>query len=138
MTDDLNQAIKFAKQKKEKNKDSKRVPCVSVFKFEYEENLKTYEFKEADSDWFNTIIGFRKHGDDYKFKNYDLVIGKIADDSTRLVLDSAINNVYGNVNDPEVQKFIIRLLEVDRLKTQYCFKTDKAIKSLQYIETKYY
>lgn len=139
LTDDLNQAIKFAKQKREKALDKNNlVPCVSVFKFTNTNKLKTYTFKEADAEWFKTVIGFRKYGDDYKFKDFDLVIGKIADDSTRLVLDAALNNVYGNLNDKKVQEFVINLLETDRLKTQYCFKTQKAISCLSYVETKFY
>lgn len=138
LTDDLNQAIKFAKQKKEKSSKENVVPCVSVFKYTYDKNIKVCEFENADEDWFNTIIGFRKQGDDFKLKNFDIVIGKIADDSTRLVLDAALNNTYGDLNDPNVQKFIINLLEVDRLKTQYCFKTEIAIKQLEYVETKFY
>ena len=59
--------------------------------------------------------------------NYDCVIGKIADDNTRLVIDNFMNGVYGSVFSDFAVETAIRLLRSANLKGQWLFNTQSAV-----------
>lgn len=65
---------------------------------------------------------------------YDVVIGKIADDTTNATLAAYIAGVFGNIGDKEADEFCIKQLLPERLKDQYCFKTEKSLECLRFIE----
>lgn len=46
-----------------------------------------------------------------------------------------VTGTMGPVDDENVMKAVIMLLLPDRLKDQYCFKTDRAIACLKYEES---
>ena len=66
---------------------------------------------------------------------YDVIIGKIADDATNATLTAYLGNVFGAVGDKEADDFCIKQLLPNKLKEQYCFKTEDAFECLKFIES---
>ena len=64
---------------------------------------------------------------------YDVIVGKIADDTTNAVLTAYIAGVFGEIGSKEADEFCIKQLLPNRLKNQYCFKTDKSLKCIKFI-----
>lgn len=134
VTTDKKQAIKFAKLVAKRN-DKKRcyVNCYKILDFN---KLKVKEFKNTNSDWLNCVVGFRdnKYNDlASKYVDYDVIIGKIADDETSLVINAYLAGVYGDVASKFACDTAIRLLKPNVLKDQLCFRSNTAIKKLKFI-----
>lgn len=64
-----------------------------------------------------------------------IAAGKIADDATNAMLTAYLGNVFGIVGDKESDEFCIKQLLPNKLKDQYCFKTEDAIKCLRFMES---
>ena len=60
---------------------------------------------------------------------YDIIAGKIADDVTNATLTAYLAGAFGTADD-----FCIRQLLPNKLKDQYCFKTEAAIKCLKFVK----
>ena len=60
---------------------------------------------------------------------YDIIAGKIADDATNATLTAYLAGVFGTAGD-----FCIRQLLPNKLKDQYCFKTEAAIRCLKFVK----
>ena len=58
---------------------------------------------------------------------YDIIAGKIADDATNATLTAYLAGAFGTAGDKEADDFCIRQLLPNKLKDQYCFKTESAI-----------
>ena len=63
-----------------------------------------------------------------------IAAGKIADDATNTTLTAYLGSVFGTVGDKEADDFCIKQLLPNKLKDQYCFKTEDAIKCLKFVE----
>lgn len=110
---------------------------VSSFQFHFTDSLKQYVFTDADAEWLHCIVGHRK---EHTFPNvvndllkYDIVGGKIADDATNFTILAYLAGTYGTIGSIEADEFCVSRLLPDRLKDQYCFRTQAALNSLQYI-----
>ena len=55
--------------------------------------------------------------------NSEIIIGKIANDTTNPTLIAYLNGLYGNVKSQTAIQFALNQLMPDRLKEQYCFLT---------------
>ncbi|MDR0618713.1 MAG: DUF3990 domain-containing protein [Bacteroidales bacterium] len=100
-----------------------------IFVYEYEWNekspLKYKSFEHAAKDWLlfvkeNRIKGGIQH-------NYDVVRGKVADDTVALTISLLVDGTY------TVEETISRL-EPDKLKDLVSFHTEKALDSLTFIQ----
>lgn len=101
-------------------------------------NLDIVEFLSTNSKWLNCIVGFRDNDFMSFTKGYtsrDVIIGKIADDDTSLVINAYITGAYGKVGSKEAYDTAVKLLKPEKLKNQICFKTNKAISKLHYIDS---
>ena len=116
---------------------------VSVFKYHKPaENLLTYTFETADRDWLwyvsmnrRTDLAERfKHRLDEKLINAEIVIGKIANDTTNPTIAAYLSGLYGDVESDMAVNFAISQLMPERLKNQFCFRTERAVKSLEKVE----
>lgn len=103
-------------------------PIISVF--EYEDNktseLNILKFENADIEWLRFVSGNRNNqpiGNDY-----DIIIGPVANDKTMPVISLYFAGVYSE------EETIKRLLP-QKLQDQFAFKTEKALKQLNYVET---
>ena len=65
---------------------------------------------------------------------YDIIAGKIADDATNATLTAYLAGAFGTAGDKEADDFCIRQLLPNKLKDQYCFKTEAAIRCLKFVK----
>jgi len=103
--------------------------CVSCYEIDEKEfmNLKALTFEKADMSWLEYVAANRK-GTEVQ-DSWDIVSGPVADDQTfptiLLYLDGYL----------DAESTIKRLLP-QKLKDQYVFKTERAIRLLQCTEVK--
>ena len=65
---------------------------------------------------------------------YDIIAGKIADDATNATLTAYLAGAFGTEGDQEADDFCIKQLLPNKLKDQYCFKTEAAIECLKFVK----
>lgn len=114
----------------------------TVFRFHPDPELLIHCFKTADVDWLHFVAGNR---DDSLFQEmvhqlarYDIVGGKVADDSTAATLNAYITGDYGIPGSERADSFTISGLLPERLTDQFCFRTQKAIQSLEFVRSDRY
>lgn len=120
------QAERMAKRKQRINKSDKAI--VSVFEWD-EKNTKDLKYKKfvnPDLDWLNMIIECRTkptyvHG-------YDIVEGKIADDSVGETILFVIDGIIKKEDAIERLKF-------QKINSQVAFCTNISLKYLKYIDS---
>ncbi len=129
MTSDLDQAARWAKRKTELAE--KGQPTVSVFSTDDSkwQLLDIERFPGPDENWLDCITAFRKGIP--RNESHDIIIGPVADDQT-------INTIGIYFRGLITAKMAIELLLPYKLKDQYCFKNQKSLDTLIYIETKRY
>jgi len=124
LTSSREQAARWAELQSKRRKEG--IPMVSIFEIDDAEllDLTVLEYKQADNDWLQMITKNRKNII-YEEK-FDIIVGPVADDFTMDVL-----NLYfsGRYSEEEALK---RLLP-QKLKDQYVFKTEEAIKRLEFV-----
>jgi len=123
-TANKNQAAAFAEKvmirKKQKSK------AVSVYNFDTgkaEANLSILEFTAPEKLWLDFIYQNRRGI--YNGKNYDLIIGPVANDdiyATLIVYEQGILNAEQT----------LEALKMKELYNQYVFKTEKALSFLEF------
>ena len=116
----------MAKRKQRMNRSSKAV--VSVFEFDKKDasNLNTKSFDNPDLEWLDMIVNCRtnpsfQHG-------YDIVEGKIADDSVGETILFVIDGVIKKEDAVERLKF-------QKINSQIAFCTEKSIALLKYVKS---
>lgn len=145
LTTSQKQAEKFCKTavgkavKNGKLKDKSNVGFVNVFEFEETKDINIHNFFEANAEWLKCVAGHRK-GDLFadetqKWLKYDIIIGKIANDNTNRVITAYINGTYGNPSSDSAIQMAISLLETNKLSDQECFKSEKSLKCLKFLES---
>ncbi len=103
-------------------------PVVSVFEFDEvaAQNLKRQSFSEASMEWLELVIKCRS---DLKFHHdYDIVFGKIANDS----VGETIEYVLAGVMRPEDA---IERLKFEKINDQMCFNTEASLKTIHFVES---
>lgn len=107
---------------------------LSTFEFHPEKHLREYIYRDADAEWLHCIVGHRKGQTFpelvYEMQRYDIIGGKIADDSTNFTIMAYLAGTYGTVGSKDADAFCISRLLPERLKDQYCFRTEDALKSI--------
>lgn len=74
-----------------------------------------------------------------KYSVIDIIGGKIADDQTARTLQIYINGeLSGKPGNPKVDKETIERLLPNRLKDQFCFRTQDAVDHLEFIRSDRY
>lgn len=109
---------------------------VSVFQLIYlNENVKVYEFKEVNEEWLHCIISHRRPDlmpEEYsKWKDYDILAGKIANDNTNPTINFYISGAYGMIGSKKAVQTAIEILKPFRLHDQLCFRTEKSFHCLK-------
>ena len=114
---------------------------VSVFRCKAEDmaQLKICEFETANIQWLHCVVGHRK-GRGFEniieqYRLFDVIGGKIANDATNAAITAYMAGVYGEVGSLRASEFCIGLLLPERLKDQYCFRTQKALDALNFVES---
>ncbi|MBO5731236.1 MAG: DUF3990 domain-containing protein [Treponema sp.] len=146
VTTDYNQAYKFVKTsilKAVKNGikiENKTVGYISIYEFKQNQDLSIFEFAEADKQWLHCVAKHRKNtlldNFSYNWNVYDIIVGKIANDTTNQVLTAYINGLYGEVGSDLADETAVRLLLPNKLANQLCFKSAKSLTSLVFKESR--
>ena len=144
VTTDIEQARRFVRlavfkaQKNGEIAEEVSSGYVSTFEITGVDRLSCFEFTSADNEWLHCVAAHRKQMllpmESEKWKNYDVIAGKIANDNTNRVITAYINEIYGKVGSEPADSFAISLLMPEKLTDQICFRTEKAMKSLKFID----
>ena len=121
LTSDLDQAKIWSIKKVAKL--DKGTPTVSIYSFDDHDinNLNVKTFVKADEEWFEYVINNRKN---IVSDNYDIVIGPIVNDGTYEVINLYIRGIL-------TKNQAISRLKTYKLKDQYAFKTERALRKLK-------
>ena len=152
LTSDLNQAQNFIKTSLKKAQRMGDAPMsqdygfVSSYRVNIDEGVKIHVFDKADKEWLWFISQNRRvhlaellQGKiDPNISNSDIIVGKIANDTTNPVITAYLNGLYGDILSDEAIDFAIKQLMPEHLVDQYCFLTDRAIKCLEFQEARKY
>ena len=103
---------------------------VNIYEFTKTERLKVLNFQTADVSWLNFVLTNRKSE---ITPTHDIVIGPTANDNTILVIDQFFQGIYDHLENPK--EFVIKLLQPEKLETQYLFATENALNHLTFKES---
>lgn len=123
LTTDIEQAKRWAKIIT--NRRGEGIPTVPVFKFEFNDELKILKFDTPNKEWLKLISANRKQK--YYNNKYDIIIGPVANDNTMPVINLYLSKRY--TEEEALKRFLPQ-----KLKDQYAFKTNKALKNLTFKE----
>ena len=113
-----------------------RFGVVSTYVYEEDPDLRIKDFPTAGVDWLHCVIGHRRNN--YfldvvcELRRYDIVSGKIANDNTNATIITYLDGLYGEIGSESADSICIGLLLPERLKDQFCFRTDKALQTLRF------
>ena len=111
---------------------------ISIFKYNETpaKKISYFEFSGANEEWLHCVAAHRQKGllkdEISKWQKYDILAGKIANDATNQVLTAYMNGLYGEIGSYEADEAAIKFLIPDNLSDQICFRTQKAIETLQF------
>ena len=105
-------------------------------------DISFFSLPDADTQWlwFVALNRRRSLADILEAKiargllSAEIVAGKVANDATNPVITTYLNGLYGSVEDDLSAQTAIRLLLPNRLKDQYCFLTENAVRHLELVE----
>lgn len=153
VTADNIQARNFIKTSLLKAKRLKQIPesqnfgYVTCYKYNAsKESIPVFEFKEANQEWLWFISLNRRNRIAKSLApllpkeifESEIIIGKIANDTTNPVITAYLNELYGKFTDVEAARMAISLLLPHRLNDQYCFLSQRAVSCLTVVEVKKY
>jgi hypothetical protein len=147
LTSDENQARSFIAQSIRKARMSSDYGYVSAFRYHAsDDDIKTYEFATTDRSWLWFIAQNRRehlaerlaHRVDSAIFGSDIIIGKIANDQTNATIATYLSGLYGDVESDEAVADTIKRLMPEKLSDQYCFRTQRAVELLEFVEAKKY
>ena len=117
--------------------ENQKFGYVSIYELNLSYQLKTHIFENADINWLHCIAAHRKKklflSVEHEMENYDVIVGKIADDATNATLTAYLAGAFGTVGEKEADDFCIKQLLPNKLENQYCFKTKEAIECLKFV-----
>ena len=112
---------------------------ISAFKFKSSRELKIHVFENANIEWLHCIAAHRKKKEfieiEHDMEKFDVIAGKIADDATNATLTAYLGEAFGPVGNTEADEFCIKQLLPNKLKDQYCFKTEEALECLEFVRS---
>ena len=127
MTSDFEQARKWAVRTAARREEG--VATISVFEIndDYVDRVKVLTFARPDRDWLRYITVHRTGNP--PADDYDMVVGPVAN-------DQAIRTVNNYLKGYFPEDVAIKLLLPQKLKDQYLFRTEKALKLLVFKEAR--
>lgn len=147
VTTDYEQACRFVKTSINKAKKNgikiknNAIGYISVYEFKSNlQDVSVFEFDSANREWLHCVAEHRKHNllniSQKDWNKFDIIAGKIANDTTNQVLTTYINGLYGEMGSDLADKTAIRLLLPNKLSNQICFKSEKSLQLLTFVEAK--
>lgn len=145
LTSDYEQAVSYVPSAVRKAVRARRVKHnydvndgrISVYRYHADKSLNIHCFTEADLDWLHFVTANRDK--DFfpevldKYRKIDIVCGKIADDQTARTLQAYIAGAYGMPGEKQTDETAIKILLPNRLKNQFCFRTENSVSALEFI-----
>ncbi len=112
---------------------------ISTFCYHHNESVKAHIFDGANTEWLHCVVGHRKVNTFpvivEQMKQYDIIAGKIADDATNVTILTYLVGAYGTIGSQEADDLCIGRLIPERLKDQFCFRTEAGLKCLSFVES---
>lgn len=139
LTSSEGQARSFAKISTYKAMDNgtisdRQYGIISVFCCVGLSSLRIQNYPKANADWLHCVVGHRRNHTFpellKQLEDYDVIFGKIANDDTNVTITAYMQGVFGDVGTESADRICISLLLPERLQNQYCFRTEKALKTL--------
>jgi hypothetical protein len=126
-TDIKEQALRWAKRKANIDSSQGKTAKAIISIYDFDENsykkLSVKCFNEPSIDWLDMVCVCRSN---MKYRhNYDIVIGKIANDNVGETVSFVLAGVMRKEDALERLKF-------EKINNQLCFNTDKALLFLKY------
>jgi hypothetical protein len=116
--------------------------CVSVYRFHANPALLLHCFQDADANWLHFVAANRNDrlfvDEREQLSAMDILGGKIANDNTAATLNAYISGDYGVPGTARTDSFTLEGLLTDRLKDQFCFRTELALASLEFLRSERY
>lgn len=94
------------------------------------EGLSVKKFQSADTEWLRFIMTNRKCAE--CAHNYDIVIGPTADAETTAIINEYCEELESSGYAEDICQKVIEQLKPENLPKQYFFRTEEAIKTLQF------
>ena len=152
LTTSKKQAVSFIRTSLAKAKRHGRAPevqnfgFVTAYKVKLDKGVACFEFEGASRDWLYYVAINRRDFLSSKLtqllngslEEYEVLIGKIANDDTNTTLTAYLAGAYGEIDEESTFNIVKSLLKPDRLESQFCFKSERAIKMLEKIGAEKY
>ena len=120
-TSDMEQAARWAERTAKRRGESNAFVTVYEVKDDELKNIRLLSFDSPNVEWLNFVVKNRKG--EYIAGDWDIISGPVADDQTAQVIDLYLEGAYDE--EEAIRRFLTQ-----RLKDQYAFKTDEALKLL--------
>ena len=124
-TSDLEQAARWAERTAKRRGESNAFVTVYEVNEDELKNIRLLSFDSPNVEWLNFVVKNRKG--EYIAGDWDIISGPVADDQTAQVIDLYLEGAYDE--EEAIRRFLTQ-----RLKDQYAFKTDEALKLLIFKE----
>ena len=124
-TNDMEQAARWAWRTAKRRGESNAFVTVYEVNEDELKNICLLSFDSPNVEWLNFVVKNRKG--EYIAGNWDIISGPVADDQTAQVIDLYLEGAYDE--EEAIRRFLTQ-----RLKDQYAFKTDEALKLLIFKE----
>ncbi len=116
-----------------------RYGVVSVFRFAFNDKINMWTYPKADANWLHCVVGHRRKNTFpelvKQMEKYDIIAGKIANDNTNATIAAYMALAYGEIGSRSADDICTGLLLPERLQDQFCFRTDKALRCLSFVES---
>ena len=124
-TSDLEQAARWAERTAKRRGESNAFVTVYEVNEDELKNIRLLSFDSPNVEWLNFVVKNRKG--EYIAGEWDIITGPVADDQTAQVIDLYLEGAYDE--EEAIRRFLTQ-----RLKDQYAFKTNEALKLLIFKE----
>lgn len=115
---------------------------ISVFQLHLTPDISIHSFNEANKEWLYFVASNRRKNlfpaIRTTYDRFDIIGGKIANDRTARTLQLYISGGYGEPGSKEADDIAITTLLPNRLEDQFCFRSIKAIQTLEFIRSDSY
>jgi hypothetical protein len=113
--------------------------AVSIFRFHAAPDLAIHAFPGADTDWLHFVASNRR-GSLFPrvrstYADFDVIGGKIANDRTARTLQLYTSGGYGEPGSQQADQIAILTLLPNRLEDQFCFRSARAIRALEFLRS---
>lgn len=124
-TSDMEQAARWAERTAKRRGESNAFVTVYEVNEDELKNIRLLSFDSPNVEWLNLVVKNRKG--EYITGDWDIISGPVADDQTAQVIDLYLEGAYDE--EEAIRRFLTQ-----RLKDQYAFKTNEALKLLIFKE----